>query len=417
MKLYWIAGTVLVLTSWTARAEPPGAWTIDQLAARGMAANAELRSFEAEVAAAKGKRTQAGLWKNPEFTGEYGSRRVTGDGGNLAEGFTRSVTVTQTFEFPGKGSLRKAIADKDVELADLGLRQFRSSLAGQIRSLAYQYLAASAEADAAEEIRERSDGLVKLLGQRATAGVPQLLELRVIEAGLIDLRKSAREFAQSRDEAAIELNRLLGFPASQPVRIASVLAFPEAKVDADKWVLAGLAGNLQLRSRTAELEKAVRTVSAAKLDAAPDFSVGPFFSQDKAGDNEENLGVSLSMTLPLWNWNQGNVAAAKARRDQTDALLADARRKVEAEILRRIRSYQRTQAQLDGTTERTLADLREASDLADRQYRTGAIGVQLFLDSQRGFLAAQQTRQEAMVQAWRDLLDLELLTGGTMEAK
>lgn len=412
----FLIGMALVAVALGARAEQPDP-TIDELVARGLAANAELRSYGAEVSMAKGERTQAGLWKNPEFSGQYGGRSVTSDGDASGNGFTRGAMVTQTFEFPGKGSLRKAIADKDVELAELGLRQFRASLAGKIRSLAFQYVAASAEADTAEEIHERSENLVALLGKRATAGVPQLLERRIIEASLIDLQKSAKEFTRERDEAAIELNRLLGLPASQPVKIARVLDAPTARPDADKWVLAGLSNNLQLRSRTAELEKAVRAVSAARLKAAPDFAVGPFFSQDKAGDDEQNYGVSLSMTLPLWNWNQGNVAAAKARRDQADALLADARGKVEAEILRRIRSYRRTEEQLDVTPARTVDDLREAADLADRQYRLGAVSVQLFLDAQRGFLSAQQTRQEALVAAWRDLLDLELLTGGTMEEK
>ena len=98
--------------------------------------NAELRVFEAELAAAKGQRTQAGFFKNPEISTEIGGREVR-DSENVLQGngTTFSIAVTQTFEFPGKGTLRKAIANKNIEIAELGLEQFRLALTGQVRLL------------------------------------------------------------------------------------------------------------------------------------------------------------------------------------------------------------------------------------------------------------------------------------------
>jgi cobalt-zinc-cadmium efflux system outer membrane protein len=411
-SLIWLFAAVAALFPCTVRAEGPAPVSVGQLVAEALEKNAELRYYEAALAVAKGGRTQAGLWKNPELSGDYGSRRVTDSTGILqGDGFTRSIALVQTFEFPGKGSLRKAVANKDVEIAELGVRQFRLALAGKVRNLALGYAAASVHASDAEEVAERSAALVALLRERPAAGTSQLLELRLIEGSLGELRKTARESILAREEARIELNGLLGRPASQPLALKIAVSPPARKLDASWLVLDGLNGNLQLKVRIAELEKAVRQVSAARLDVAPDFAVGPFFSQDKAGDNEENFGGTLSVTLPLWDWNQGNIAAAKARRDQADALLLDARRRVEAEILRRVRSYELFLGQLEGTPADLVPKLREAADLADRQYRTGAVGVQLFLEVQREFLAAHQLRNEAVLGAWRDLFDLELLAG------
>lgn len=390
-------------------------WNVQSIVVQALANNAELKFYEAEVTAAKGQRTQAGLWKNPELSGEYGSRRITDAAGGLqGDGFTRSVALTQTFEFPGKGSLRKAIANKDIEIAELGLKQFRMALTGRVQMLAYRYQAASINAAAAEEISERSAALVDLLKKRSIAGTTQLLELRVIEGSLVELHKSAKEFIQQREETRLELNTLMGWPSSQSLVIRSELTPPAHALEVNKLVLTGLAQNLQLKGRIAELEKSVRQVSAAKLEAAPDFSVGPFFSQDKAGDLEENFGGSLSLTLPLWNWNQGNIATAKARREQADALLLDARRKVEAEITRHIRFYDLTLKQLQQMSGDLTEQLRATSELADRQYRTGAISVQLYLEVQRNFLSVQQTHNEAIQEAWSRLLDLDLLTGGAL---
>lgn len=233
----------------------------------------------------------------------------------------------------------------------------------------------------------------------------------MIEGSLVELHQSAKEFIQQREETRLEINALIGRPSSQPLIIQSKLLPPVHQLDVNQLILAGLGQNLQLKARIVELEKAVRQVSATKLEAAPDFSVGPFFSQDKAGDLEENFGGSLSMTLPLWNWNQGNVATAKARRDQADALLLDARRKVESEIARRCRSYELNRKQIDQIPNDIVGQLREAADLADRQYRTGAVTVQLFLDVQREFLNTQKILNESTVEAWNNWFDLVLLTG------
>lgn len=394
------------------------AWNVESIVAQALAHNAELKFYEAEVAATKGQRTQAGLWKNPEFTGEYGSRRISDAEGALqGSGFTRSIALTQTFEFPGKGSLRKAIANKEIEIAELGLKQFRLSLSARVQMLAYRYQAASINATAAEEISERSRTLIELLKKRPLTGVVQLLELRVIEGSLVELQQSAKEFIQQREETRLELNALIGRPSSQPLVIQSKLRHPNHQLDVNQLILDGLQQNLQLKGRIAELEKSLRQVSAAKLEAAPDFSVGPFFSQDKAGDLEENFGGSLTMTLPLWNWNQGNVLTAKARRDQADALLLDARRKVESEIARRCRAYELSRKQLSQIPDNLIHQLRDASDLADRQYRIGAIGVQLFLEVQQEFLNTQKILNEAAMDAWSNWFDLVLLTGGTIEGK
>lgn len=408
-------GALLSIFALPLKAGEAPEWTVEDLVRRALEHNAELRFYEAEVGAAQGKRTQAGLWKNPEFSGEYGERRIKDSSGRLQdEGTTRSFSLAQTFEFPGKGSLRKAIAAKDIELAELGLGQFRRVLEGKVRSLVVRYQGASANADAADEIHERSAGLVKLLQSRPMAGTRQLLELRVIEGSLMEIQQASKEFVLEREEARIELNALLGFPAGQPLKIKTPLRPPQSPMaDLNTLVLAGLSGNLPLKIRTVELEKAVKEVSAARLEAAPDFVIGPFFSRDQAGEREENIGGTLSVTLPLWNWNQGNIAASRARRDQADALLLEARRRVEAEIARRYRAYALTRQQLERIPESVIGNLREAADLADRQYRTGAVDVQLFLEVQREFLNAQKIRHAAVSDAWNHWLDLGLLTGGS----
>ncbi|MEQ1863002.1 MAG: TolC family protein, partial [Chthoniobacteraceae bacterium] len=113
---------------------------LDALVVQALAENPELKFYEAEIAAAKGERKVAGAWANPEVSGEAGRKRVRGD--VSAEGTAWAVSVQQSFEWPGRVSLRKAIADRQVQFAEAGLEQFRAALAAQVRRKGYALFAA-----------------------------------------------------------------------------------------------------------------------------------------------------------------------------------------------------------------------------------------------------------------------------------
>src|SRR6185436_16843620 len=89
-------------------------------------ANPEMEFYRAELMAAKAGRKVAGLWANPELSGSVGQKTSREQSSGLnAEGVAWSVSLVQPFEWPGRIGLRKAIANRDVELAELGLERFR----------------------------------------------------------------------------------------------------------------------------------------------------------------------------------------------------------------------------------------------------------------------------------------------------
>jgi len=414
-RLILAGGAWLLMISLSRAQEKPGpaAWTIDGMVAAALQHNAELKAYEAEVAAARGQRTQAGFFKNPEVSTEIGAREVR-DGENILQGngTTFSIAITQTFEFPGKGTLRKAIAQKDIELAELGLEQFRLALAGQVRIQAYEYLAATAEASASQEAGTASQQLNESLGKGEAGGARQQLDRQLLSARLAELRQSVREASARREEALSELATLLGMPPGIPIRVTDRLAPPRSKLTLNTLVLAAQSRNPLLKIRKTALQKAEREVTAARLAIAPDFAVGPFFSRDVAGDTEQNIGASVSATIPVWDWNVGNIATAKARQAQAEALRVQDERKLEHAIARQVRIHELIQTQIARTPNIAWT---ETLQLADQQYRAGAIDVWRYIEVQKAALSSHQIRNRAALDAWRTLLDLNLLTGGALE--
>ena len=120
------------------------------------------------------------------------------------------MSLVQPFEWPGLIGLRKATANRDVELAELGLERFGVALATRVRVLAYGLFAAEQKAGATREVAERFKALRDVLVEREPAGVTPLLETRVIEATELTMQRKASEAELASKAALLELNQLRG---------------------------------------------------------------------------------------------------------------------------------------------------------------------------------------------------------------
>jgi cobalt-zinc-cadmium efflux system outer membrane protein len=67
--------------------------------------------------------------------------------------------------------------------------------------------------------------------------------------------------------------------------------------------------------------------------------------------------------------------------------------------------------QVEAVPDSLVESLHDAADLADRQYRLGAIPVQLFLDMQREFLSVQLLRHNAQLESLKMAAELDWLAG------
>ncbi len=395
----------------SARASAPTQqMTLEAVVADVLEHNPEVNFYSAEIAAAKGEARTAGTWANPELSTTIGDKRVAGDG-LAAEGVTWLVSIRQTFEWPGRIPLRKAIANQEIQLAELGFGQFKAALAARTRAVAFGLFAAQQKAAAAREVADRFHVLREVLVQRDPAGITPELELRIIEATEITMLRKASEASVAEQTAMLELNQLRGQPWQQVMKVAPVdLAFTAAP-EPEALLSAARANNFEIRMRQVELEQQGFKVSLAKKDGYPSFTVGPYFSQERAGNGERYVGIDLSMPLPLWNRNEGNIETAMARQQQAETSMYVTQRTVERQVVEQALTYQTKLTEMAKWRPESVAEFRKAAELADRHYRLGAVPITTYVELQRQYLDAV----EALLDTRREALDagqqLELLTG------
>lgn len=376
------------------------------------AKNPERQFYLDELAAAKAGQRFSATWSDPELAFDLGRKRVKDASGDLVgEGTAWSVSVTQTFEWPGRLALRKAIANREVDLAELGLARFESALTARARSLAYGLHASNAKAEAVREVAERFTALKETFLARDPAGITPLLETRVIEAAELALRRRATEAELAVQAALIELNQLRGAASDAPLKIATpALTFNDVPEKA-ALVAAARENNFEFRLRRVELERQGYAVRLARNDRYPAISVGPFVSQEKAGDLETTVGVGFSLPIPVTGRTRGAVDVAEARRRQAETAVLVAQRELDREVSTAALAYQTKLAEVRRWSPDSALEFREAAELADRHYRLGTVPVATYVELQTSYLDAVEALLDTRGEVLAAALKLQELTG------
>jgi cobalt-zinc-cadmium efflux system outer membrane protein len=385
--------------------------TPEALVKQALQRNPELNFFVAEIAAAKGAVRTAGTLRNPELSSEVGYKNSRDNsGGASGDGAILALSFSQTFEYPGRIALRKAIANHDVELAELHLQQFRLTLAARVRTLAYSISSAEEKSVAAREVSSRFQALSDVLAQRPAAGVTPQLEARIIDANTLAFRRQEREAGLALAIALAELNQLCGRPAETQLKIT------EAKVEFSAASLpqllnAARANAFDIRIRQVELAQHGFKVALSKNERFPAIAVGPFYSMETAIDREQRAGLGISLPLPLWDRNLGNIATSKARQQQAEASLAMTEREVERRVAQNAAILTAKRTEIDRLKENELAKFRDAAETADRNYQLGAVPLTIYVETQKQYLELVSTLTDLQKDALQAAQELEILTG------
>lgn len=385
--------------------------TPEALVREALEKNPELSFYAAEIGAAKGGLKTAGAIRNPEFNSQAGYKNARDKSGHtLGEGATWALSVQQTFEYPGRIALRKAIAQGEVELAALHFAQFRLTLAARVRTLAYGIVIAQEKSAAAREIADRFQVLTDVLAQREPAGVTPLLETRIIDANTLNLRRQELEAAVAVKTALAELSQLCGRPVSAPLEI-SASQFGFVPTPLLRLLEAARKNAFDIRIRGAELAQQGFKVSLSKNERYPAFAVGPYYSQENAADKEQQIGIGISVPLPFWDRNSGNIETSKARQQQAEASLLTTEREVERRVAQSAAILQAKSEEIDKWQGDNVTKFREAAEIADHNYRLGGVPISIYVETQKQYLEVLGAGYEMKKDALQAAQELEILTG------
>ena len=411
---YTLPAAAILAASMPACAEAQSALSLDALVQDVVANNPERQFYQRQIETAGVERQAAGRWADPEVVAEFGERKANdrATGGLLGEGQTYAVSIVQPIEFGGRIALRRAIAERQVELARVGLRQFEATLAGRARTLGYGLFAADAKATAARVVASRARTLAHVIVSRDPAGPAPTLEAAALQASAISAERTAAMADAEANSILYELNQLRAAPFPSRIRIIrpdmTLPDLPAPTMVAEK----ALANNFELKALRVQFEQQGLRVDLARKARLPVVTVGPYFDRARSDIRETNYGVRLSTTIPLWNAQAGQVAAEQGRQAQANATLIAAERKLMRDVYDQVAQYEAKRLALGQWKGNTPSRFAAAAEEADRNFRLGAIPIATYTQLQQAYIDATNAVLDTRREALDALLQLRALNAG-----
>ncbi|MFB5649449.1 TolC family protein [Leptospira wolffii] len=300
--------------------------------------NLSLLASRMDVESKKGDILQAGLWDNPNFFMDQNAyNRNTGVVLDTTKNGQTAIQIQQLFLLAGKRDKRIRLAKWNKEIAEQTFYDTLRSLKLELRSSFFQLYFARKSLEFYEEsipqVRKTIVGAENVYKSRELL----LAELLRLKAILFRLETDRSELIKIILEKEETLRVLLNDPESFEEEIFPVWSESETS-ESSPLVLETedlLKTALEYRPDLKGLELAVKAeqtnLSLQKAMAVPDLALGG--SWDRAGNYINNYyGVTVSIALPVFDRNQGNIRSSETVLAAKKAVLEEKFLKVKAEV-------------------------------------------------------------------------------------
>ena len=368
---------------------------------RVLASNPVLRSANNEIAATAGAALQAGLRPNPVLSTEIEDTRRS----------TRKTTVMIgiPLELYGQRRARVAAADAGTSIAVAEAAGTRSDVLATVAQAFFDVVAAQERISLSESTLQIAAKVTEIAGKRVSAG-----KVAPIDATRANLAESNSKLELGEAKAELQAARyaLAATWGSQTpdfgTAVADLSVFPERP----EWnvLKEQLARSPQFVMARAEVTRrqALAALEQSRRHVVPTLNIGTKRDQEVS---RTELVVGLSVPLPLFDRNQGNIAEAQSRVDKALNTFEATQARLSADL-------QRASTKLGAARDssRTLETVilpgaQEAYRTATRGFEAGKFGFIDVLDSQRTYFQARLQYLQVLANAYAAAATIDRILG------
>ena len=322
--------------------------------------------------------------------------------------FKGTFGLNQVIEFPGKRTLRRAIAEKDVAASQLALDSFGYQVELQTRKVFGDLLAAQeVEALRSEQV-ESAKVFAEAARKRAESGYAADFEVVKAETELVNAKKSLREAQANRESARVGLNSLAGRSADAPLKISGTLDEKTSILPTANLITFALTNHPGLRVQNVLAERAGLNIKSVRLSRKPDFTVGP--SVEYARD-EQIYGFGISVPLPFWNNKKGEIQTANAGQKKALAEAETLQREVVRSVSVAAERLRSANDQLALYSPDFRSRLKAVVEQAEKSYAQSATSLLIYLDAKRTYFDTLADYTESLAKVAEARAELESAVG------
>lgn len=395
-----------------AQAPEKAALDLNQIISIALKQSPRLKGAEAGVAAADAGRGQASALPNPQLGLEAENLGGSGDyrGTRSAE---LTAGVSQLIEIGGKRSARIDIADSDASAARIDREVTKSELIRDLRRAYADVIAAREEVKLANEQQSLADDVLGTVNQRVGAAAEPVIQqnkARIARASAV----IAAAKAKGAEQASLQNLAVLMGEELPPANLQDGDFYKlEAPAPVD---MISLKQGADFQRSSAALDKAQAALSLEQATAIPDPTVSAGVRQFRDSD-EKAFVVGVSIPLPVFNMNRGNIERARQEAVKADADRMIALQDGQTKLVEAQQNMQSAYLEATQYKDTVLPEADKAFAQARRGYGAGKFSYLEVLDAQRTLAETRLAYIAALKDYHFNKAEIERLTLAAAEIK
>ncbi len=375
--------------------------TMDQALEAAFSNNPELAAAQWDIGIAQGDLQQAGLMPNPQVSWEAEDTRRNSR--------TTTVLINQQIELGGKRGARVDVASRNQDAVGIELERKRNVLRADVIQAFSSASTAQQRVFLARQSLELAERGLRVAQGRIKSGKTSPVEGTRAEVQLSEVRLELRRAERDEASALQQLALVMGAPL--PVFLVvgdssrSMPAVPDPLLLLDR-----IDRTAELRLAALQIDQREASLELERAQRIPDLTVS-VGSQYDALERERVNVVGLSMPIPLFNRNQGNVLAAARRTDQARDLRNASELRLRTEIQTTLDQWRTANTEVASFNQTILPAAQSAVDTATRGFEMGKFNFLDVLDAQRTLISARTQYIQAITEATNAWVRIERIFG------
>lgn len=393
-----------------AQAQQP-TYTWEQIRDKALSANPTLRAQAQSVVSNRAGEVTASVRPNPQFQNDTTSA---------------TLGIYQEFEIGGKRPARMESARLATSISQADLADARRTLVFDLRQAFVAALLAKSDLAFAQDNLTNYQKVVDLNRLMLKQGTISRANFLKIELQTLQFQSDVDDATLALNTAKASLRGLVG-PSNLPQDFdiqGALQAIPLEKSLSELQQMA-LSNRPDLKSAETARQKSLADLRLAKANRWPDPTIGtsflhtgneiggpnwfqPFYPKGSIS-NAMGIGIA-SISIPLFNRNQGEIARAKSEQLRADFLVQAARNQVLQDVETAYASFESSRERVR-LYQTYLSRAKEALDIEEFSFRNGAASAVDFLDAERTYRSAQLTSRQQVAAYLTSLAQLEAAVG------
>jgi cobalt-zinc-cadmium efflux system outer membrane protein len=395
--------------------------SLDQAILMTLRADPKLRAALEAVSQAQADLLTSSLPPNPTLTGDgllLPLRRIRLDeqGGPPQTDWMLGMPIDWYVFGKRAAAIESARLGVDVSAAD-NAEQVRQRVANVIAAY-YDVLEARALYDLAGQDLETLSRVQTMTAERVKLGGAPAVDLDRARLAVFDARREARNREVIRAAALSKFRAFLGAAgANQALDVTGSLEVPSPASPPSREAILTMAEQarpdiISLRRQIAKAGAAVRSEQTKGWPTlAPSLQYTEQFQHSIGFRNFPSWDVSVALSVPLFDRNQGNIAKARSTEVQAALTLEAQLNDLRAEVEQAVDGFRIAYGNVTANDPQQLRAARDVRGRIEQAYKAGGKTLLELLDAERAYRDARRTYILGQSTYWHSLHRLNAAVG------